>query len=88
MPALPGRAAGLNVFEIGIGDYLIAWGEILGRVTLHASIRAIASSSAANRNGAPGKCQLRRGPMKLAKVSVKSAGPIKPEMPRKLPFAP
>ena len=45
-------------------------------VARQASAAAISNSTAARRNGAPGRCQSTPGPMNRANVSVKRTGPI------------
>ena len=59
-----------------------------GCVARQAMTAALSIMSEASRNGAPGRCQAALGPMKCAKLCVKSAGPIRPVKPLMLAMAP
>ena len=59
-----------------------------GCVARQAMTAALSNMIAANKKGAPGRCQAAFGPMKCAKLYVKSAGPIKPVKPLMLAMAP
>ena len=59
-----------------------------GCVARQAMAAALSIMSEANRNGAPGRCHAALGPIKCAKLCVKSAGPIRPVKPLMLAMAP
>ena len=59
-----------------------------GCVVRQAMTAALSIMSEANKKGAPGRCHEALGPMKCAKLCVKSAGPIRPVKPLMLAMAP
>ena len=59
-----------------------------GCVAHQAMAAALSIMSEANKKGAPGRFQAALGPIKCAKLCVKSAGPIRPVKPLMLAMAP